>query len=44
MFRLAAALVLSEAPKLGTACILQLKQVRHQVQILDPWHIILVIA
>lgn len=43
VFRLAAALGLSEAPELGADSLcLKLEQIRHQVQILDPWHVILV--
>lgn len=42
MFRLVAALLLSEALKSGAH--LELEQVRHQVHLLGPWHIILVTA
>lgn len=41
-FRLVAALLLRESLKSGAH--LELEQVRHQVQILGPWHIILVTA
>lgn len=42
MFRLVAALLLSEALKSGAH--LELEKVRHQVHLLGPWHIILVTA